>query len=90
MLFRSIDCSCNEGDGWLIAGEAADLIQQGCDHILILHPFGCLVSHVCIRGIIKKLRARFPGVNIQAIEYDYDSSKTLRESRILLGLSDFK
>lgn len=85
-----IDCSCNEGDGWLIAGEAADLIQQGCDHILILHPFGCLVSHVCIRGIIKKLRARFPGVNIQAIEYDYDSSKTLRESRILLGLSDFK
>lgn len=84
-----IDCSCNEGDGWLIAGEVADLVSQGYDHILVLHPFGCLVSHVCIRGILKKLREKFPGINIQAIEYDYDSSKTLRESRILLGLSDF-
>lgn len=84
-----IDGSCNEGDGWLIAGESADLIRQGYDHILILHPFGCLVSHVCIRGILKKLRTKFPRANIQAIEYDYDSSKTLRESRIILGLSDF-
>lgn len=75
--------------------QLEDYLQgEGCDYrmggFVKLHPFGCLVSHVCIRGIIKKLRARFPGVNIQAIEYDYDSSKTLRESRILLGLSDFK
>lgn len=84
-----IDDLCNNGDGWLIAAEAVSFIEQGYRHILLLHPFGCLVSHVCIRGILKKLRAKFPGVNIQAIEYDYDSSKTLRESRILLGLSDF-
>ncbi len=85
-----IDCSCQEGDGWLIAGEAAALISQGYDHILILHPFGCLVSHVCVRGILKKLRNKFPGANIQPIEYDYDSSQALQESRILLGLGDLK
>lgn len=55
---------------------------------MILHPFGCLVSHVCIRGIMKKLHQEFPKVNIQSIEYDYDSSKTLRESRILMGLGN--
>lgn len=77
---------CNTGDGWLIAGEVTDLIQKGCNHILIVHPFGCLVSHVCERGIMKKLHAIYPGVSIQTIEYDYDTAKTLRESRILLGI----
>ncbi|MBD5454782.1 MAG: hypothetical protein HDR30_10770 [Lachnospiraceae bacterium] len=86
---RIINSGCNVGDGWLIAGEVVDLISQGYDHILILHPFGCLVSHVCIRGIMKKLHQEFPEVNIQSIEYDYDSSKTLRESRILMGLGNF-
>lgn len=79
---------CNTGDGWLIAGEVADYIRQGYDHILIVHPFGCLVSHVCERGILKKLHERYPAVNIQTIEYDYDATKALRESRILLGISD--
>lgn len=78
---------CNIGDGWLIAGEVVDLIEQGYNNILILHPFGCLVSHVCIRGIMKNLHKQYPKANIQAIEFDYDSSKTLRESRIMLGLS---
>lgn len=83
---KIINSGCNVGDGWLIAGEVLDLISQGYEHILILHPFGCLVSHVCIRGIMKKLHAEFPHIDIQAVEYDYDSSKALRESRILLGL----
>lgn len=78
--------SCLTGDGWLVAAEAADAIEQGCGHILIVHPFGCLVSHVCERGIVGNLRRRYPGVSIQTVEYDYDSSDTLRQSRILLGL----
>ena len=81
-----IDLGCNTGDGWLIAGEVADLVKKGYDHILILHPFGCLVSHVCERGILKKLRDTYKEVSIQTIEYDYDASKTLRESRILLAI----
>lgn len=86
---KFINSGCNVGDGWLIAGEVADLIDRGYNHILILHPFGCLVSHVCIRGILKKLHEEYPKINIQSIEYDYDSSKTLRESRILMGLGNF-
>lgn len=78
---------CHTGDGWLVAAEVADLVEKGFENILIVHPFGCLVSHVCERGIMKKLHERYPNVNIQTVEYDYDSSKTLRESRILLGIS---
>ena len=77
----------NIGDGWLVLAEVIDMLQQGYDKILIVHPFGCLVSHVAERGILKKLRQMYPGANINTIEYDYEQSETLRESRILLALS---
>lgn len=83
-----IDYGCNTGDGWLIAAEAVQYVEKGCKSVLILHPFGCLVSHVCERGILQRLHQRYPDVNIQTIEYDYDQSKALRESRILLALQE--
>lgn len=83
-----LDYGCNTGDGWLIAAEAVQYVERGCRSVLILHPFGCLVSHVCERGILQKLHQRYPDVSIQTIEYDYDQSKTLRESRIMLALQE--
>ena len=78
---------CITGDGWLVAAEAAAAVERGCRNVLIVHPFGCLVSQVCERGILKRLKARYPHVNFQTVEYDYDSSDALRESRIMLGLA---
>ncbi|MDE6925245.1 MAG: 2-hydroxyacyl-CoA dehydratase [Acetatifactor sp.] len=83
---NTVGVDCITGDGWLVAAEAASAIDRGCRNVLITHPFGCLVSHVSERGILKVLRKHYPGVNIQTIEYDYDSSDTLLESRILMGL----
>lgn len=82
-----INRGCHTGDGWLVAAEVADLAEKGYENILIVHPFGCLVSHVCERGIMKKLHELYPNVNIQTVEYDYDSAHTLQESRVLLGIS---
>lgn len=59
---------------------------EGCDCIT---GDGCLVSHICERGILDRLRSLYPHANIQTIEYDYDSSDTLRESRIQMALGDF-
>ncbi|MCM1542616.1 MAG: hypothetical protein NC121_15335 [Blautia sp.] len=61
---------------------------RGCGNVLVPQPFGCLVSHVSGRGILMTLRKRYPGVNIQTIKYDYDSSDTLLESRILMELGN--
>lgn len=83
-----IGYGCITGDGWLIAAEVVELIEKGCKNVLIVHPFGCLVSHICERGILKRLHELYPGINIQTIEYDYDSSDTLRESRIMLGIGE--
>ena len=35
---------------------------------------------------MKKLHELYPNVNIHTVEYDYDSTRALRESRILLGI----
>lgn len=77
----------NIGDGWLMLSEIIDLIQQGYDKILIVHPFGCLVSHVGGRGVIKAIKEKYPSAKVTSIEYDYDQSNTLRESRIMLAIS---
>jgi predicted nucleotide-binding protein (sugar kinase/HSP70/actin superfamily) len=79
--------SYNIGDGWLIAAEVIDYISKGYDKVLIVHPFGCLVSHVGARGVIKKLKAKYPKAAIYSVEYDYDQSSTLRESRLMLAIS---
>lgn len=77
----------NIGDGWLITGEIIDLAMQGYDKIMVVHSFGCLVSHVGGRGVIKELEHRFPKTKITSVEFDYDQSKTLRESRIMMAIS---
>lgn len=82
-----LDDHYNIGDGWLMSAEVMDLASQGYNKILIVHPFGCLVSHVGGRGIIKELNKLLPNANVTSIEFDYDQSKTLRESRILLAIS---
>lgn len=77
----------NIGDGWLMTSEVIDLIKQGYDKVLIVHPFGCLVSHVSGRGVIKKIHEQYPEAKVSSVEFDYDQSNTLRESRILLAIS---
>lgn len=78
----------NIGDGWLMAGEIIDLAKQGYDKIMIVHPFGCLVSHVGGRGVIKELKKMLPGTKITSVEFDIDQSKTLRESRIMMAIAE--
>ncbi len=74
------------GDGWLIAGETVDHIKNGYDRVMAVHPFGCLVSHVATRGMLRNIHEFYPDANVQSIEFDYDQSEAMRESRILMVL----
>lgn len=84
---KILDDRYNIGDGWLMTAEVIDLIKQGYEKILIVHPFGCLVSHVGGRGVIKKINESYPGAKVSSIEFDFDQSNTLRENRILLAIN---
>ena len=70
------------GEGWLMAGEIAHYAAQGVRSFIILQPFGCLPNHVCGRGVTKKLKEAFPGVQILPLDLDPDTSYANVENRL--------
>lgn len=70
------------GEGWLMAGEIAHYAVQGVRSFIILQPFGCLPNHVCGRGVTKRLKEWFPGVQILPLDLDPDTSYANVENRL--------
>lgn len=75
------------GEGWFLTGEMIELIHMGAKNIVCAQPFGCLPNHVVGKGVIKSLRAHYPGANIVAIDYDPGASEVNQLNRIKLMLS---
>ncbi len=75
------------GEGWFLTGEMIELIHKGAKNIVCAQPFGCLPNHVVGKGVIKQLRAKYPGANIVAIDYDPGASEVNQLNRIKLMLS---
>ena len=70
------------GEGWLMAGEIAHYAKQGVRSFIILQPFGCLPNHVCGRGVTKRLKEEFLGVQILPLDLDPDTSYANVENRL--------
>ncbi len=70
------------GEGWLMAAEIDEYARQGVKSHVILQPFGCLPNHVCGRGVIKRLKERYPGISILPLDLDPDTSYTNVENRL--------
>ena len=47
-----------------------------------MQPFGCLPNHVCGRGVTKRLKVWFPGVQILPLDLDPDTSYANVENRL--------
>ena len=74
-------------EGWFLAGEMAELITSGTPNIVCIQPFACLPNHVVGKGVIKSLRAAYPGANIVAVDYDPGASEVNQLNRIKLMLT---
>ncbi|MGI6211833.1 MAG: acyl-CoA dehydratase activase [Anaerovoracaceae bacterium] len=70
------------GEGWLMAAEIAHYAEQGVQTFVILQPFGCLPNHICGRGVIKRLKERYPGISILPLDLDPDTSYANVENRL--------
>ncbi len=75
------------GEGWLLPGEMIELIKSGVPNIVCCQPFGCLPNHIVGKGVIKPLKAKYPGSNIIAIDYDPGASEVNQLNRIKLMLT---
>ncbi len=75
------------GEGWLLTGEMIELIEDGYANIVCAQPFGCLPNHIAGKGVINKIRERFPEANITPVDYDPSATKVNQENRIKLMLA---
>ena len=75
------------GEGWFLCGEMVELLEDGIMNIVCIQPFACLPNHVMGKGVIKVLKAAYPGANIAAVDYDPGASEVNQLNRIKLMLS---
>ena len=82
-----LDLGTKMGEGWLLTAEMVELIEGGYPNIICAQPFGCLPNHIAGKGVVNKLRERFPQANISPIDYDPSAAKVNQENRIRLMLA---
>ena len=69
-----------------MAAEIAHYAEEGVRSFVILQPFGCLPNHICGRGVIKKLKERYPDIQILPLDLDPDTSFANVENRLQMML----
>ena len=78
------------GEGWLLGGDMADLLDHGVPNIVCVQPFACLPNHVVGKGVIKALKKAYPQANIAAVDYDPGASEVNQLNRIKLMMATAK
>jgi len=58
------------GEGWLIAGEVGALVKDGVQNVLCLQPFGCIANQVVAKGVAKRLKEKYPRLNLLFLDLD--------------------
>ncbi len=84
---RVIDRGVKMGEGWLLTGEIAELIEKGYPNVICAQPFGCLPNHIVAKATIRRLRELYPNANIFPVDYDAGASAVNQENRIKLMLA---
>lgn len=63
------------GEGWLIPGEIASFAENGVTNVVSVQPFGCIANHVVSKGIEKRIRDRYPDMNLLFLDFDSGMSE---------------
>lgn len=72
------------GEGWLLTGEIAGLMDAGVKNVVCVQPFGCLPNHVIGRGMFQAIKKVYPDANLISVDYDASISKVNQINRIKL------
>ncbi|MDR2972834.1 MAG: acyl-CoA dehydratase activase-related protein [Bacteroidales bacterium] len=79
-----IDLSVQFGEGWLIPAEIAAYYERGIYNVMSLQPFGCIANHIISKGMEKKLKAKFPKLNLLSLDFDGGTSEVNVQNRVEL------
>ena len=74
------------GDGWLIGAEMCSALKNGCKGVVMLLPFGCLVSHTQCKRHNKAYKKLYPDSIITAVDHDSGTADVNIKNRIKMTL----
>jgi predicted nucleotide-binding protein (sugar kinase/HSP70/actin superfamily) len=70
------------GESWLIAGEIGTLVKDGVQNVLCMQPFGCIANHVVAKGVGKRLKQKYPRLNLLFLDTDAGTSEVNLVNRL--------
>jgi predicted nucleotide-binding protein (sugar kinase/HSP70/actin superfamily) len=82
-----LDLGTKMGEGWLLTAEMVELIETGYVNVICAQPFGCLPNHIAGKGVINRIREKYPQANITPVDYDPSATRVNQENRIKLMLA---
>ena len=85
-----ISLSTQFGEGWLLPGEVVTYYREGIKNVISMQPFGCIANHIVVRGVEKRIKRKFPDINLLAIDFDGGVSEVNIINRALLFLDNLK
>ena len=88
MVDGFIGMGAKMGEGWLLTSEMLELIHSGVNNIVCTQPFGCLPNHIVAKGMMRKIKDKYPYSNIVAVDYDPSATPINQENRLKLMLSN--
>ncbi len=63
------------GEGWLIPGEISAFAAEGVHNVISLQPFGCIANQVISKGVEKRMKDKYPKLNLLFLDFDAGTSE---------------
>jgi predicted nucleotide-binding protein (sugar kinase/HSP70/actin superfamily) len=77
-----IDLSNQFGEGWMIAGEAANFAHHGINKVVCVQPFGCIANHIVAKGIERRIKQFYPEMNLLFLDIDGGMAEVNLQNRL--------
>jgi predicted nucleotide-binding protein (sugar kinase/HSP70/actin superfamily) len=77
-----LDLSEQFGEGWMIAAEVSGYARHGVDRVVCVQPFGCIANHIVAKGIEKRLKKRYPRMNLLYLDIDGGMAEVNLQNRL--------
>jgi predicted CoA-substrate-specific enzyme activase len=77
-----LDLSNQFGEGWAIAAEVAMYARRGVQRVVCVQPFGCIANHIVAKGIEKRLKKRYPEMNLLYLDIDGGMAEVNLQNRL--------
>ncbi len=58
------------GEGWLIPAEISKFSETGVHNVISVQPFGCIANQIVSKGIEKRLKEKYPNLNLLFLDFD--------------------